>query len=109
MYLTTPVVEVLPVVVENVQPAPVLESRFLHGSSAEPRGLPRAHDADDVRDVQRTRHERGDPGSFVSDARRAWCGTLATACRALFRSTSVKHCLTLFFVWIRLVVGILSS
>ena len=29
-------------------------------------GLPRAHDADHVREVQRARHVRGDPGRFVS-------------------------------------------
>ena len=29
-------------------------------------GLPRAHDADHVQDVQRSRHVRGDPGRFVS-------------------------------------------
>ena len=40
-------------------------SRVAHESFFEPQGLPRALDADHVRDVPRACHERGDPGCCV--------------------------------------------
>ena len=59
---------------------------FAHGRFSGPQGLPRAHDADHVCDVESARHVRGDPGCSVSLCFKTEdgvsCCVLVTVCRS---------------------------